>query len=110
MGMYERGTITHPEKKKGLHPIWRGIGCLLMVLIVVMSYAGALLLVDANKIHRWAPVAKEIRGGPNWGVWAADLYAELVVAFLLAVIGFGLFVIGYSIIYKVSFPKDKTDY
>ncbi|MBS1250277.1 MAG: hypothetical protein MAG431_01870 [Chloroflexi bacterium] len=111
MGKYERGVIRKEDKRQeGTHPIWRGIGCIMIILILAMSYAGASLLVDENKVQKWVPVPKEIQGGPAWGAWAADLYTELFLAFFLALIGFGLFVIIYSIIFKASSPKDKTNY
>ena len=111
MGMYRRGEIYRPEKKKSTHPIWRGIGCIMIVLILAMSYFGAVLLVDANQVNGWVPVAKEIQGGPSFfGAWAADLYAELLVALILSIFAFSLFVIGYSFIYKTSVPKDEIDY
>ena len=37
-----------PSRPYRVHPIWRGIGCFMMVLIPVMSYAGAVLLVEEN--------------------------------------------------------------
>ena len=47
--------------------------------------------------------AVELYGGTSW---APDLWAELVVMFFLMVIGFGTFTVVYSIIYRVSRPKD----
>ena len=49
MGRYQQYEKQVKEGPKSSHPIWRGIGFLLMGLIAVMSYAGANLLVEANK-------------------------------------------------------------
>jgi len=68
-----------------------------------MSYAGANLLVEANKTKGWINVPTDIRGGVSW---APDLYSELIVMFFLIMIGFGVITIVYSIIYKVSRPRD----
>ena len=91
------------DASESVHPVWRGIGFLLMGVVSVMSYAGANLLVEANKTKGWVVVPAEIQGGVSW---APDLYAELVVAFFLMMIGFGLITIVYSIIYKVTRPRD----
>ncbi len=103
MGRFQQYERKDVEGKPGVHPVWRGLGFLLLGLIAVMSYAGANLLVEANKTKGWIVVPKEISGGVSW---APDLYAELVVAFFLAVIGFGILTIVYSIIYRITRPKD----
>ena len=103
MGRYQQYHRDTKDATKNVHPIWRGIGFLLLGVIAVMSYAGANLLVDANKINNWIQVPIEIRGGVSW---APDLYAELIVMFFLMMIGFGLITIIYSLIYKISRPRD----
>ena len=72
-------------------------------VIAVMSYAGASLLVEANKTNGWVTVPQELRGGTADN---PDLYAVLVVTFFLVMIGFGLVTIIYSIIYRATRPRD----
>ncbi|TFG95047.1 MAG: hypothetical protein E4H13_13940 [Calditrichales bacterium] len=103
MGRYEQYDRDVKKDPKSVHPIWRGIGFLLLGLIAVMSYAGANILVEANKTKGWIAVPVGIRGGVPW---APDLYAELIVMFFLTMIGFGLITIIYSLIYKISRPRD----
>ncbi|MGB2962968.1 MAG: hypothetical protein WBB69_03185 [Anaerolineales bacterium] len=103
MGRYQQYERETKETSEGVHPIWRGIGFLLMGIIAVMSYAGANLLVEANKTRGWVAVPYGIQGGVSW---APDLYAELIVTFFLILIGFGIMTIVYSLIYKVSRPRD----
>jgi hypothetical protein len=103
MGRYQQYQRDIEDKTEGVHPIWRGIGFLLMGLITIMSYAGANLLVEANKTRNWIAVPYGIRGGVSW---APDLYAELIVTFFLIMIGFGIMTIVYSLIYKVTRPRD----
>lgn len=103
MGRFQQYERQMSEDKKGVHPIWRGLGFVLMGVIAVISYAGANLLVEANKTKGWIAVPAGIQGGVSW---APDLYAELIVAIFLAFIGFGILTIVYSIIYRVSRPKD----
>ena len=100
---YQQYEREIKETTEGVHPVWRGIGFILMGLIAVMSYAGANLLVEANKTKGWIAVPYDIQGGVSW---APDLYAELIVTFFLILIGFGIMTIIYSLIYKVSRPQD----
>lgn len=106
MGFYQRYRKRGPEKREGLHPVWRGIGFVLMGLIAVMSYAGANLLVEANKVRGWIEVPTAIQGGLSW---APDLYAELIVSFFLALLGFGVVTIIYSFFYQAVRPRDQFD-
>ena len=90
-----------------IHPVWRGIGCLLMVLVPVMAYAGAVLLVQANVSQGWIPISSELYQRvniPNVGSFE-NLFANLLVAALLALLGFGLIVAIYSLIYKAVGPS-----
>ena len=103
MGRYQQYQREVKKKSESVHPIWRGIGFLLMGVVSIMSYAGANLLVEANKTKGWVVVPVGIRGGVSW---APDLYAELIVAFFLIMISFGVITIVYSIIYKVTRPRD----
>jgi hypothetical protein len=103
MGRYQQYQRDLKEVHERPHPAWRGIGFLLLGVVAVMSYAGANLLVEANKTKQWITVPPEIMGGVSW---APDLYSELIVAFFLMMIGFGLITIIYSIIYRITRPRD----
>jgi hypothetical protein len=103
MGRYQQYERNEKKTTAGIHPVWRGIGFLLLALVAITSYAGANLLVEANKTRRWIAVPAEIRGGVSW---APDLYSELIVTFFLMMIGFGIITIVYSIIYKITRPRD----
>jgi hypothetical protein len=90
-----------------IHPIWRGIGCLLMILIPVMAYAGAVLLVQANVSQGWVPISSELSQRvtiPNVGSFDY-LFINLLVAALLALLGFGLIVAIYSLVYRAVGPS-----
>jgi ABC-type siderophore export system fused ATPase/permease subunit len=52
MTKYTRVEQKREERPWKVHPIWRGIGCAMLLLIVVMAYVGAKALVDYNQVHR----------------------------------------------------------
>ena len=103
MGRYQQYQRDVREVQERPHPVWRGIRFLLLGVVAVMSYAGANLLVEANKTNHWIAVPPEISAGVSF---APDLYSELIVAFFLMMIGFGVITIVYSIIYRVTRPRD----
>jgi len=90
-----------------IHPIWQGIGCLLMILIPIMAYAGAVLLVQANLSQGWVPIGTELAQTVNIpNVGSIDyLFANLLVAAILAMLGFGLLVAIYALVYKAVGPS-----
>ena len=103
MGKYrytsERSVKERPYK---VHPIWRGIGCVLMVLIPLMSYAGAVMLYDANLQNRWFYPIPPIKYVPNNSV---DLVWELGLTLIISILGFVLFFVIYSFVYRFAGPS-----
>jgi len=99
---FTRFDATAQPKKRPwtIHPVWQGIGCLMMILIPLMSYAGAVLLVDANIQNRWFPIPQELIGPPGQPL----LYTQLGITVLFSMFGFIFLVIAYSILYRVTGP------
>ncbi len=110
MGKYDKFSrpVQVRERPWQVHPIWRGIGCLLMVIIPIMAYAGADLLVKANLENGWLAVPYELTTTvviPFVNLSVPNLYAILLVAALLAIIGFGVLTIFNAIIYRIARPS-----
>ena len=82
MGKYQR-SIRVKEKKRQQHPIWRGIGCLIIIIVPIMSYAIGLvtfpLYLDAGLIPY------ELMGTPQVPDWMWN--SPNVASFLQAIIG-----------------------
>lgn len=96
---YRYAQKDDPNKGK-IHPIWRGIGCLLLILIPLLAYAGSQVLIDAAAQNDWFVVPVELRGPAGFPF----TYAELMGTVLLSMIGFGVAVILYSFIYRFIGP------
>ncbi|MBI9049541.1 MAG: hypothetical protein JEZ00_08980 [Anaerolineaceae bacterium] len=52
MGNYKFTDGVKPAERK-VHPVWRGIGCVLMILNPIMAYAGMILLLQLNRQNGW---------------------------------------------------------
>ena len=75
---------------KKVHPVWRGIGCISMVIIPLLSYVGAVQLVNKRDILSWIVIPEEIVGNDPM-IFVKLLYAiiiGLLLFFLLGVITF----------------------
>ena len=47
-----------PERK--VHPIWRGIGCVFMIINPIMAYFGMTLLMDLNNQNGWFRIPNDL--------------------------------------------------
>ena len=116
---YARKPLPKPERP---HPVWRGIGCLLMIIVPIMSFALASIIVPPIKatgrlprdlfqhlsFPTWmmhsgllSPIARWLAGIDNF--WA------LVIFFILSLAALsGLFSFLYSIIYQRVGPPRYT--
>ena len=92
---YDREPVREPWR---IHPIWRGIGCVFIIIFPIMAYQGAVELVNANLRAGWVAVPVEFRGPAQFPY----LYAYLLVAVLLLVLCYGLLVIFYSLMMRAS--------
>ncbi len=107
MGKFSKYSSPRQIKERPykIHPVWQGIGCIMLVLIPGMSYAGATILVAANARNQWVPMPRELYGPPS----NPGLFGELFVTVLLSILGFLVFVIVYSIMYRAMAPKKTVD-
>lgn len=109
MGKYDsyNPQSYQADRQEGVHPIWRGIGCVLMILIPILAYAGAVMLVQANLEQRWLPTPYALAQPvtlPYFGQ-VNYLYAYLLVAVVLSLIGFALLSLLYALVYSMIGPS-----
>jgi hypothetical protein len=62
MSRYSRYETNQKEKpiKQEIHPIWRGIGCILIVVNPVISYVAADFFVTNRLIYSWLIIPEEM--------------------------------------------------
>jgi len=114
MGKYDKysGQSRMADRPWQIHPVWRGIGCLMMILIPIISYAGAVLLVEANKDQRWVPMPFDLMRKIALPIFGSvdHLLANLLVALVLSLIGFALLTAVYALIYRFIGPPKLGPY
>jgi len=106
MGRYRSYTRQEvKERPWEVHPIWRGLGCILIILIPIMSYAAAVVVVHENLVNKWVDLPPELTGFlviPYLGVRV--FFAEIAATLLFMFIGYGILVLIYSIMYRIVGP------
>jgi hypothetical protein len=100
------------ERRWKVHPIWRGIGVAFLVMVPLMSFAGAILLVRQNFKQGWIPVPAELLkfiDTPQLVALSQELgriyYLDIAVTLALMVLGFGIISIIYSMLYGIFGPS-----
>ena len=92
-------------RDSSVHPIWRGIGCILLILVPIITFAGAKLFVQANIKQRWIDIPQEMNGSFSVPVVGRVLFADLAVWIILIVIGFGILTVIYALFYRLLGPS-----
>jgi hypothetical protein len=114
---YEYKQIK-PRRWK-VHPIWRGIGVVLIILVPILSYSGAYLVVRENFKSQWFSVPVDLMRSVNFAPMLRFLpelsglvasigrvyYIDLALTALFMVVGFGILTILYSFLYKTMGPS-----
>lgn len=102
---YNRRTSLD-ERPWTIHPIWRGIGCIFMLLIPIMAYAGSILLIQENREQGWIPMPAELMRTITlpWIGKVDHLIANLIATLLLSLVGFAILSFFYSIFYRLMNP------
>ena len=108
MGKYGMRQVAPPQRPWQIHPIWRSIGCLMLLIGPPLAYSIAHYLVEMNYEYGWLPVPAEFRRAfviPYLDVTLPHALASLLVAVVLLLLGFALTVIIYSTVYAILGPS-----
>jgi len=123
MGKYTRNNPQFTPTARIIDPVWRGIGCVLILVFPLISFACAQLLVNAALAHGWA-IPNELLGYIKFPDWLVsnpilavilvpiagynNLKAILVLAIVIFVILYSLYSTLYAVLYKTFGPPRYT--
>jgi hypothetical protein len=122
MAKYEKYR-RQPRLRQKMNPIWRGIGCLLMIIIPALSYLIGYAFLQAAKSRGLIPAS--LLGYPKFPDWVygvpfletiarfigslRDPLAMLIFFFTILLLLSGLVSLIYSAIYQVVGPPRYTE-
>ena len=114
---YERKEVTRSHE---IHPIWRGIGCIILIVIPIMAYLASTLLVQQGIKDNW-PMPADLMGHPQLPDWlyrfavtrqfaqpiasVDNLYALIAGTVLLTILAFGVLAVIYGWSYRIVGPS-----
>lgn len=113
------------ERPWKIHPIWRGIGFIWILLVPILSYAAAWTFTRENFKSGWLPLTEDLRNPIRLPVldfsflsfpldfnilirWIPGqplYYADLLFFFGFVLIGFGLMSVVYAFLYRAMAPR-----
>ena len=120
MGKYTSvRKVAPPPRNRDVHPLMRGIGCIMMVIVPILAYGSAVLLVNYGASRGW-PIPPNWLGTPTFHplLWRlqglttvlgflqaqTNLIANIVFAIAITVLVGGVMSIIYGYIYKLFGP------
>ncbi len=120
MGRHTSYQRERERAQRGeVHPVMRGIGCVLLVLVPIISYGTAVLLVNYGIRSGW-PIPPDWLGTPdvhpflrrfaglnvllNFLQAQTNLMANLIFAIGMTILIFGILAILYGFIFKMFGP------
>jgi hypothetical protein len=80
------------EAKRGnktIHPVWRGVGFVIMVIIPIVAYFLATWLLTLNAANNWIPIPHEFLSKSKDEL----VYVKVGLTLLASLIVYGLFMI-----------------
>jgi hypothetical protein len=120
MGKYS--SYSHKQEKPrvvGVHPVMRGIGCIMIILVPILSYGIAVLLVNYGFSHGWPippawfghptihPLLLKLEGlRPIWDflILQNNLIANLIFTVAVMVVIGGIMSMIYGYMYTLFGP------
>jgi hypothetical protein len=87
-------------KRKQINPIWRGIGCVLIIGLSVGGYFFADWVFYQNDIHNWFSLPGYIIDIPFLPWLPSGILLKLGVALVFMVVSYGVM----SLLYAILFP------
>lgn len=107
MGKHDayRPMDDRQARKAEIHPVWRGIGFIFMILIPVVSYAGAILLIQENNKRGWIAFPYDLIATENHILFRLfqdpQIHIKLIVMGMLMFILFAIFSLITFAVYSV---------
>ena len=117
MGKYDRferyQDMQQPAASR-IHPIWRGIGCMMLILIPIIAFAAAdTFFENASDLSLFGSAVFPSSGIMYRVFFSFEIFGgtslrftpfHLVFTILFSVIGFMVFSFAYAVVYRVSGP------
>lgn len=107
MGKFDRYESVNVKKEKPwkIHPIWRGIGCLMLIIIPVIAWAGAYEFMRIAPTLSWFPQSREMYRNLNLDFIVLPFsLGQIIFTLLFMMLGFMIMSLAYAFVYRFIGP------
>ena len=107
-GAYQRETSREErEARRTIHPVWRGVGFALIVLIPLLSYAAMQVLMQQNAVKNWFPLPADLAARPGNFLYSGDpwIYFKILITVVIMLVLFALFTLVTFLINSAFAPS-----
>lgn len=114
MGSRNRRYTREPSasSSRQIHPIWRGVGFGMIVLIPIISYAAMNVLLEQNGTHNWFALPVDMFARPGEFLYRIIpdplLYIKITFFVAFVAIFFAIFTL-FSFMVSSAFGPSKKD-
>jgi len=78
-----RGDSRSRQEKQQVHPIWRGVGFIFLILAPLMGWFGAQVLLDANQANGWFRIPSSFLAPGADSLLFVKIGLTIILAFLI---------------------------
>ena len=86
--------------KRRMNPIWRGVGCVLLVALAIAGFLAAGWFLQQNAAQGWVYLPPVIINIPYLPFLPAGFVVQLFIAFVFMLFGYGVL----AVVYAMAFP------
>ena len=98
---------TRLKKKRG-NPIWRGVGCMVMLAVALGGYFFSGWFLRANARAGWIQIPADLIR-PAFAPWLpSGLIVQLIVAFLFMMLSYGIVTTIYAIVFPIELGETDS--
>lgn len=116
-GKYTRTYVVNKgisrDERKRIHPIWRGVGCAMLILFPVIGVAGGQVLLDLNGQNNWMPIPRDLLMKKTDFLYSLIpdpmLYIKAIMFFVIVAVLFALFFLVSFILTSQLGITDRSD-
>lgn len=90
------------EAKRRRNPIWRGVGCILLVALTLAGYFGAGWFLRENAAQGWVYLPPELINIPRLTFLPSGMVLQLFIAFVFMLLGYGVLAVAYAIVFPIK--------
>jgi len=90
------------EESKRMNPMWRGIGCLIIVVLGFVGYFVSGLLMTANIENQWVYIPPSLMW-PSFAPWLPPgTLIRIVVGLAAVLLGYSAISVVYAIVFPIA--------